>query len=110
PFSLYSGASGIKDISLVVSNSEYLAALVKQFCSEPKKTAKASGVVPRSIDAKGDNVLSARRQTKKATVVKNKTSGVISAVFVQPSLRIMPTMTSAAVVDMMPIVEVRLFM
>ena len=49
PFSLHSLLKGMKAISFVASKRVYLEALARQFCSDPKKTQRASGVVPKRV-------------------------------------------------------------
>src|SRR3989337_1201229 len=57
PVILHSLLSGIKASSFVVSKRVYFEARATQFCSDPKNTQRASGVLPRNVIANKERSL-----------------------------------------------------
>lgn len=86
-FSLHSLLSGMKESSFVASKRVYFEALARQFCREPKKTHRASGVEPIAI-AKEAKLESLKKKKKKNAIpVTSRITGEIMALFVQENLR-----------------------
>ena len=96
--------NGIKASSFVASNKVYLEARARQFCSDPKKTQIASGVVPKKA-AKVVRLESLKKiKKKKPTPVTKRISGEIMALALQLNLRItVPEMKTLVTVAIIPI-------
>src|SRR5581483_1461126 len=104
PLSLHSLLSGMKASSFVASNRVYFEARARQFCKEPKKTQRASGVVPNQVamDAKPESLK--KKKKKKAMPVVKRISGEIIALDVQLNLRIIvPETKTLVTVAIIPI-------
>ena len=104
PFNLHSLLSGIKASSFVASKRVYLEARARQFCSDPKKTQRARGVMPNQLANEAKLESLKKKKKKKATPVVKRISGEIRALKVQLNLRIMvPEIKTLVMVATIPI-------